>query len=202
MLVFGRLELGRLDFLFLKAPQIDHAQAVLLVAFQFGHALPDRSPSLVLCCQFVQTVAGISIQEREPSGSIESKNGFILGMDGSQRRRQLPQKGHRRRLIIHEYSPFAAGSDFALDDDVAVFRFHAVFFEDGLQRSFVRFKHSADDCFLSAVAHHVCRSFVAQQQSQGIDQNGLSRPGLSGKQVQPGRKINRQAVDDRVVLNS
>ena len=53
-----------------------------------------------------------------------------------------------------------------------------------------------------AVAHHVAVGFFAQQQRQGVDQDGFARAGLAGQQVQSSSKLNHHIVDDGVVFNA
>ena len=91
----------------------------------------------MLRCKFVEVVTSVDIKERQPGWTVKSQNAFVLGMDGGQHGRQLPQQRNRGRLIIHKHPALAADSDLALDDDVAVFRFHAIFFQYRPYRSFI-----------------------------------------------------------------
>src|SRR5437016_11591475 len=101
--------------------------------------------------ELLQMVPGVEVKERQPGGAVKGQNGFILRMDGSQYRSELPQERHSSRLVVYKHSSLAAGRDLTLYNDVAVFRLHAVLFQHRLQSSFVGFKYATDHRFLCSV---------------------------------------------------
>ena len=69
---------------------------------------------------------------REGGGGwgVERKQGFVMGVNGCKVRRQLARSRDRRRLIVDEYSAFAAGRNIAAQDDRFVLLVDSVVFQN------------------------------------------------------------------------
>ena len=124
-------------------------------------------------------------------------------MNGGEIRSQLAQDGNGGRLVIDEHPSLAAGRNLAAQDDRFVFLVDAVVFEDlsdCLFRPTFNFKDSGNRGLVRSGANHVGGGLVPEQKRQGINEDGFSRAGFAGQQVQAGRELYRQVVYDRVVL--
>jgi hypothetical protein len=154
---------------------------------------------------FFQLDSGVSIEQVLPRRGIEVCDRFILRVDHRQVRCNLFQHRHRRRLIVDEDAPLAAGGNLAPQNQRAVLRVQAVRLEDAFDRPRRRslaLKHRRDHRPLGTRANHVGGSLFPQQQSQGVDQNRLPRPGLAGQKIQTSRELDHDIVDHRVIFES
>ena len=114
---------------------------------------------------------------------------------------KLPEHGNRGRLIVDEDAAFAGGKNFAPQNDLRAFRIDAVLFQDGFcaRRGLV---DASDNGLISAVADHIRGALAPHQKRQRIHENGFSRAGLAGKQIQAGAEYGDGVIDDRVVLGA
>ena len=143
------------------------------------------------------------IEQAQPRGCIEGQQRFVLGVNGGEVRRQLAQDRDGCRLVIDENPSLAASGNLAPQDDGFVFLINPVIFEnlsDRFFRSAFDFKDSGDRGLVGSGTNHVGGGFVAQQERQRIDEDGFSRAGFAGQQVQAGRELYRQVIYDRVVF--
>ncbi len=118
-------------------------------------------------------------------------------------RRQLAQHGHRRGLVVDEDATFASGGDLAAQDDGVLVGIDAIRFErfgDALLGCAFDLEDRRDHGFVGARADDVARGFVAEQQGQGVDENGFAGAGFAGQQVQARGELDRQVIDHRVVF--
>src|SRR5262249_51299294 len=150
--------------------QVGHAQTVLLVALEFLDATAYAGPSAVLGCQVVKVVSRVGVQQRQTCAGIEGQDVFVLRVDGSQRRRELPQQRDRGGLMVEEAPPLASGCNLAFDDNLRALRLNAVFFQQARQRLFVHFKDPAHHGFFRAVTNHVGGRFLTQQERKRVNQ--------------------------------
>src|ERR1022692_4992511 len=108
-------------------------------------------------------------------------------MDDREMRRHLAQYGDGCGLIVDEYAALAGSGNLAADNQRAVFRFiQSVALEHlfyGFPGNACALKYRRDHCALGASANYFTRRFIAQQQGQGIDQNGFASARFSGEQV-------------------
>ncbi len=130
---------------------------------------------------------------------VEAVQGFGLGVDEGQFRRELLEDGDGGRLVVDEDSSLPGGKNFAAEDDLGAFDVDAVFFEDGFGAG-RRFKDARDDGAVGAVADDLSRRLAAHEQCEGIDEDGFARAGFAREQVEPRPEDGDGVVDDGVVF--
>ena len=200
-LVFAGDEVGGFDLLLLVAPEIDHAEAVLLTLEEVVEFFLGGTPAGVGFGDGGGVDAGEAVEENALLGLVEARQALALGMDQGQLGGKLAQHGNRGRLIVDEDAALAAGGDLAAQNDVVTARIDAVFFQDvfgvggGLE-------DAGDDGLLGAVADDLGGGFAAHQQGQSIDEDGFSRAGFAGEQVQAGAEGGDGVIDDGVVFSA
>ncbi len=123
-------------------------------------------------------------------------------MNHRQVRRELLQHRHRRRLIVDEDAALAAGRNLAAQDDLAFFGVDSVGLQNRGDRGRVGVEHRRDGRFFGAMADRVAGGLVAEQQCQRVDEDGFSGAGFAGQQVETGRELHGNVVNDRVVFDS
>ena len=123
-------------------------------------------------------------------------------MNDGQAGSQGLQHGHGRRLVVNENASLAVDCDVAAQNDLRPCAVDSVFLQHLGDGRIVALIHGGDRGLFRAVAHHVAVGLLAQQQRQGVDEDGLARAGLAGQQIQSSPKLNHHVVDDGVVFNA
>ncbi len=116
-------------------------------------------------------------------------------------RRKLPEHSDCRRLVVHEDAAFAASCDLAPQDELLFCAIDAVGFQqrsDGLRLGVEDRRHHS---LVSAMSNRVGGSFIAQQESQRVNQDGFAGPSFAGEQVKAGGELDGNVVNDRVVFD-
>jgi hypothetical protein len=193
--------MGSLNLLLLIAPEIDHAQAVLLALEQIVELLLGVAPAGVSLGDGLGRDAAEAVEEDALLRLIEAGAGVGLGVNQGQLRRKLAEDGNGGRLVIDEDAPLAGGEDFAAQNHFIAAGVEAVFFEDGLGAG-GGLEDAGDDGLVRAVAHQIGRGFAAHQQGQRVHQNGFARAGFAREQVQGGTEGSDGVIDDGVVLSA
>ena len=91
-------------------------------------------------------------------------------MDGGQQRRQLAQQRDRGRLVVDEDAPLAAGSDFALDDDLP--RFSVIGFITGQVQL-------SDENSISSMGAPLCSIMMTLEPGEGELRREITLKGCS-----------------------
>ncbi len=194
--------MGGVDLLALIAPQIDHAQAVLLaleevVELGLRRRASGRRPRRRRRCR----EAAEAVEENALLGLVEAAEALALGVDQGQLRGKLAEDGDGGRLVVDEDAALAGGENFAAEDDVVAGGVDAVFFEDGLGVG-RGLEDAGDDGLVGAVADDLGGGFAAHEQGQRVDQDGFARAGFAGEQVEPGAEGGDGVIDDGVVFSA
>ena len=147
--------------------------------------------------------AGERIQQRQARTGVEGQHRLVLGVDDRQVRSKLLEHGHRCRLVVDEDASLAAGGDLAPQDELAVIGVASMPLASSAATSAGESasKTADDDGLLRPVANGVGGSFVAQQQGERVDEDGLSGAGFAGQQVEAGSELHGHVVNDRVVFD-
>src|SRR5215469_9464341 len=114
---------------------------------------------------------------------------------------ELPQHRDGGRLVVNEHSSLTTRGNLPPQDQLFVAGIDAVFYQHRVKQLRVGFEYGGDDRLVSSVAHSICRGFIAQQQCQCINQDGFASASFAGQEIQTGRKLHGNVVDDRVVFN-
>jgi len=150
--------------------------------------------------------AGKCIEQCETRGSVERQYRFILGVDCGEMGSKLAEDGDGGGLIVDEDAALAGGGNLAANDQRAVFGFIQTVvlqnFIDCVFRNSCALKYRGDDRAVRAGADYLARRFIAQEQSQSIDQNGFASAGFTGEHVEAGGKLHRCVVNDGVVFQA
>jgi len=148
----------------------------------------------------IETGGGV---EKFKSGlGIEGHHRFILGVNDGQVWGKLLENGDRGRLIVDEDASFAGGENLAAKDDLIGVGVEAIGFEYLRKGLGVGFEDGGDNGFVTAVADDVGRSFLAEEQSKGVYEDGLASAGFAGQKVQAGAKLHYHVVDDSIVFDA
>ena len=189
------------DLFGLVPPQIGHAQAVLLVG---EHLVQPRLRGAPLCERrgnSLQRQAAEAVQQHPLLRLVKGSQRLSLRVHECKFRCEQPKYPHRRGLIVYEYPTLAIGDDLPSQHDgfgigIGV---NSVTFKHG-QRARSRLEDTANNRLLCAVAYEIRRGLASQQQRQGVNQDRLSRSGLTRKQVQTTAKSRFRPIDHRIVL--
>ncbi len=200
--VFARLQVRGVDLLVLIAPQIDHAQAVLLALEQIVELVWSAAPTGVGFGDSVGGNAAEAVQEDALLRLVEARQASrsARGPEPAPARaacstatvagwlltktRPLPVDRISRRRMMS----LPLGVD-------------AVFLEDGFGAG-RGLKDAGDNGLVGAVAHHFDGGLAAHQQGQRVNQDGFARAGFAGKQVEPGAEGGDGVIDDGVVFSA
>src|SRR5205807_738045 len=101
-LIFAGVQLGVFDFAGLEGPQVEQAEAVLLAVFEVFDVGADLFPGSEGGGNAPQLAVSIGVEQGEAGGAVEGKDGFVLGMDGGQMRREFAENGDGGGLIVDE----------------------------------------------------------------------------------------------------
>ena len=147
-------------------------------------------------------IAAEGIQNAAMRGIVEQSAVVGLPMDFHQHAAQIAQQANAHRLVIHECARAAIRRDRTPQDDFAVGR-NFVFRDQGESGMVFGQIEDRDRGALrraGANARSPARA-CAGRQSQGIEQNGFARAGLTREHVETGRKIQRHVLDQNEVAN-
>ena len=117
-------------------------------------------------------------------------------------RRQLLEDGDRGGLIVDEDAGLAGREDLAAKNDLVGVGVEAVGFEGGGEGFRIGVEESSDDGAVAAVANDVGRRFFAEEQGEGVDEDGLASAGFAGQEVKAGAALHDHVVDDGVVFDA
>ena len=188
--VFAGNEVGRRDLLALIAPEIDHAEAVLLTldeVVEFGGGV---TPAGVGCGDGLNGDAAEAVEEGALLGLVEAGEGLALGVDKGELRGKLLEDGDGGGLVVDEDAAFAVGLDFAAEDDLVAGGVDAVVLEDGFSAG-GGLKDAGDDGFVCAVADEVSGGFAAHEEGERVDKDGFAGAGFAGEQVEARPELRR-----------
>ena len=118
-------------------------------------------------------------------------------------RRKLLEDSHRRRLVVHKDAAFAAGCNLAAKNQLPIVRvgIQAVGFQHRIQGFRLGFKDRRNYGLVGAVANRIGGGFIAEQQRESINEDGFSGAGFAGQQIQTGRELHGNVINDRVVFD-
>ena len=131
-------------------------------------------------------------------GLVEEAGGIVLAVDVDELDAQLMQNGNRHQTAVDPADVLAVQMDFALDDGFGVV-LDAVFCKPGQFRH--AREHRPDGGFGGAGTDHVAVGALTQDGRNGVDDDGLTRTGLTGEDVEAPVKGNVRTFDDRNIFN-
>ena len=152
---------------------------------------------------FVVVDVGEAVEQEALLLGVEGGEGFGLGVDegelGCERwRRTATVAG----WLLMKTRPLSGGGNFATEEDFRVPSWiDAVGFEDFF-RAGRGFENAAEDCFFRAEADNVGRSLAAEQQDEGVDEDGFACAGFACEQVEARAELGDGVVDDGVVFGA
>ena len=114
----------------LIAPQVDHAQAVLLAVSSSSSLACAARQRFERLGDRVGRDAGEAVEQDALLGLVEAGECFSLRVDQRELGRKLPENGDGGGLVVDEDAAFAGGQNFAAQNDFVAFGVDAVFFED------------------------------------------------------------------------
>jgi len=115
---------------------------------------------------------------------------IVLAVDVGEQGGEFPEQGSRHRPAADKGARFAAGEDFALDEQLSVFGFEAGGVEQAADRALVaHFEDTGHASAGFAGANHVGGCAPAEQEAQGVDDDRLAAARLAGQQVQAGVEL-------------
>ena len=117
-IVFAGQQMGSGNLFALIAPQIDHAQTVLLALQKIVEPAADALPSGMGLGDGVVRDAAEAIEQNALLRLIEAAGGFALRVDEGQLRGKLAQDGNGSGLVVDEDASLAVGEDFAAQDNL------------------------------------------------------------------------------------
>ena len=199
--VFAGLEVGGLDFLALVAPEIDHAEAVLLALEEVVELVLGGVPVGVGGGDGVEGDAGEAVEEDALLGLVEAGVGLGLGVDEGQFWGELLEDGDGGGLVVDEDAALAGGEDLAAEDDVVAFRVDAVLFQDGFGAG-GGLEDAGDDGFFRAVAYNFRGRLATHKQGERIYQYGFACAGFAGEEVEAGAELGDGVIDDGVIFSA
>ena len=200
--VFAGDELGRLDFLALVAPQIHHAQPVLLTLQQvveLGRSaratvrrprrhrsveMPAKRSSRIRCWAWSKLDSvSVCACTSASSGASWRSTATVAGWLFTKTRPLPVERISRRRMISLPSASMPFSSRIASAPGVDS-------------------KTQATTAFSAPCRTTSARRLAAHQQRQRIDKNGLARAGFARQQVQPRAKDGNGVIDDGVVFGA
>ncbi len=126
----------------------------------------------------------------------------VLSVDIGKVRRQALEQRYGNRPAADVGARFAAGQDFAFDQQFAIFDFEAGGSSSGRTAEGSRTsKMPATRARDLAGADHIGGGAAAQQQAERVHHDGFAAAGFPREQIQAGVKVNAQALDHRVIFD-
>ena len=193
--------MGGIDLLVLIAPEIDHAQAVLLALEEIVELVCCRAPAGVGFGDGVSREAAEAVEKDALLGLVEAREGSRSGRGPGPVRGRAAEDGDGGGLVVDEDAALAGGEDFAAQDDVVARGVDAVVFEDGFGVG-RGLEDAGDDGLVGAVADDFDGGFAAHQQGQRIDEDGFAGAGFAGEQIETGAEEGDGVIDDGVVFSA
>ena len=140
---------------------------------------PTRRASVV--------VSGERVEQREVLRRIEQRLVLVLSVQIDERRAELAQRRGRRERVVDERAAAALRRDLAAHDDLAP----VGPLEDGLHGRGVL-----------AGADEVGARASADEQVDGLDEDGLAGAGFSREDVQARLELDLEPIDDREMAHA
>ena len=125
----------------------------------------------------------------------------VLAMNVDQSGGDIPQDGYSGGHSVDTAMTFALGGDFTVNQKLFASVVTGLF-----QLHFYLFGQLVEGCpdtgFRCTGTHQVTADPVAQNSTDGVDQNRLTRAGLTGQNVQTGSKLYLYLFDHGHIFNS
>ena len=166
--------------LFLRVP---------VVCKELSVAFPVR---LVLCQQVQYLQLEILLGQQQV---------LVLGVDVDELFAQCLQLCQSHRRVVDEGAALARSRQFAAYDTLPAIVIHVHLFEERLHGIAGHVEGSLDDATLRSLPYGLAVSPLSQEQSDGSQQDGLSRSRLAGDDGESILEVNVQRFDECVVLN-
>ena len=106
------------DLLALIAPQIHHAQPILLALQQFVQLGRRHAPAGMGLRRGLCRKPSKAVEQNALLRLIEASQRLGLGVDKRQLRRQLLEHGHGGRLVVHKNSSLARGKNLPAQNNL------------------------------------------------------------------------------------
>ena len=170
---FGKLEAREFDACIALGDRLPQACQFLRGRLPGGKRLRDISPR--------RFQAGEDVKCAQVRGRIEQRLVLVLAVEFDEPVGEILQCASGCEVTVDERTTAALRGNLAAHKPL-----FSANFEDGL------------DCrCVFACANKVARRASAQQQANGLDENGLTGPGLAAEDVQSGVELDLNGVDDR-----
>ena len=202
--VFAGLRRGLFDLAALEAPEVGEPQFLLLVALEILQLRAAGAPTCIGRADLLEEVGGSGegVQNLELRIGREEPLLVVLAVDIAEVLRQLAEQGGGHGTAACEGARLAASQDFAFDQQFAVLDLDA----GGLQNRACggragSFEDARNSGALGAGANHFRRGTAAEQQAQGVHDDGFAAACLPREQVEAAVKAHAQPLDDGIVLN-
>ena len=124
----------------------------------------------------------------------------MLTVDVDQPATQFPEDGCRCRHTVDPAGAFALRRDLPAEHQF-LRALVPCLFQTILHRNRHLFKCGTDHSLCRTGADQIFGGTVAKDGIDGVDQNGLARTGLAGKNIQPRLEMNFRLLDDRNIFN-
>ncbi len=199
--IFAGYKMRRFDLLALVAPQVHHAQAVLLALDHLLQLCRRRAPARIGLAHGLGRKAAKAIQQNPLLRLVEAAQCLALRVNQRQLRRQQLEHGHGCRLVVYKHAALARRENLPAQDNLVAFRVDAVLFQNALSPG-RGLKDAGDNGLIGPVPHYFHGGLTPHQQSQRIHQNRLTRTRFAGQQVQPWAKYGNRVINDSVVFSA
>ena len=188
LLVFPRADLCPGDFVTLEREQVDPCGLLALVELQGLQLRPERLDACERLANpgAVPLQARVFIEQTEMTVRIHQDLVLMLTMQFHKSVRELPQGSGRDQRAVDERTAAALRRDFAPKH-----HFHIAIMELCLHLRQIL-----------PGAHQFARRPAAKQKPDGLYQDGFSRTGFAGEDIQAGLELDLHLLNHREVSNS
>ena len=133
------------------------------------------------------------------AGRVQQLLSVVLAVDVQQLLAQLPQLRHRHRAAIHPAQVASVSLDLPLEQQLLLGHRDAVFLKPRQGRCLG--KHRRHQSRTGSGADKLPAGALAQHRSDGVDDDGFARSGLTGQHVEPRLKGDVCRLDQGDIFN-
>ncbi len=126
---------------------------------------------------------------------------IVLAVDIRQIRAEIAEQRGGHGAAAQEGAGLAACQNFALHQQLAVFDFDAGGLQQAADGAVLHLEGACHAGARSAGAHHVSGSARAEEQAEGVDDDGFAAAGLTGKEVEAVVELDAEALDDGQIFD-
>ena len=146
-------------------------------------------------------MVGNGVDDAQLEGGIFEQQIAMLRVNIQQSKGNLPEDSNIDRTVVDEGAALAVCCDLAAQDAFCRFVIQFVLLEDWLHVIALDAENTLNGTFRSSGHDARCVSSLSHEQTQGAEDDGLTRACLASHDAEPGLQVDVECLDEDVIID-